>query len=118
MKLLQTISTKFSQWRRKIATAAVALLTVYVAFHVIFGENGWVAYRHKKEEYKHLQQEVEQMQQQNKRLEQQIKGLKSDPETIEKVAREQLRYARPGEVIYVMPKPRPQASSQTPPPQK
>ena len=32
-----------------------------------------------------------------------IKSLKSDPNAIEKEAREQLRYARPGEVIYVVP---------------
>ena len=107
MKLLQTISGTLYRWRRKLATAGVCLLAVYVAFHVIFGENGWAAYRHKKQQYHHLQQEVDQMQQQNQQLEKRIHDLKSDPETIEKVAREQLKYARPGEVIYVMPKPQP-----------
>jgi len=33
-------------------------------------------------------------------MEQEIKALKNDPKTIEKEARERLRYARPGEVVY------------------
>jgi cell division protein FtsB len=32
-----------------------------------------------------------------------IESLKSDPKAIEKEAREQLRYARPGEVVYTLP---------------
>jgi cell division protein FtsB len=43
------------------------------------------------------------MQQQNSILEKQIKALKSDPQAIEKEARESLHYARPGEVVYTLP---------------
>jgi cell division protein FtsB len=50
-----------------------------------------------------LQQDIEVLQQQNQRYTQQIKALKSDPKAIEKAAREELRYARPGEVVYVVP---------------
>jgi cell division protein FtsB len=46
-------------------------------------------------------------------MEQEIKALKSDPQTIEKEARERLRYARPGEVVYTV-SPPPLA----PPPEK
>jgi cell division protein FtsB len=37
----------------------------------------------------------------------QINALQTDPKTIEKEAREQLHYARPGEVVYVAPAPPP-----------
>jgi cell division protein FtsB len=46
-------------------------------------------------------------------LDAEIKALKSDPKAIEKEAREQLRYAKPGEVIYLLPE---QRGPQTAPP--
>ncbi len=98
-------------WRRKIATSAVSVLALMLAYHVVFGQNGWVAYHQKKVEYQKLQGDVQQMQAENDRLSQQIKSLKTDPKAIEKEAREQLRYAKPGEVIYVMPAPKPQTSN-------
>jgi cell division protein FtsB len=93
--------------RRKVATAAVILLAVQVAWHVVFGANGAVVYQQKRNEHRKLRQETEQLQQENQRLEKHIQSLKSDPKTIEKEAREQLRYARPGEVVYTMPAPPP-----------
>jgi cell division protein FtsB len=41
------------------------------------------------------------VQQENDRYTQQIQGLKSDQKAIEKEAREQLGYAKPGEYVYV-----------------
>ncbi len=91
--------------RRKLGTAAVALLTVWMFVHVMFGPNGMVVYQRKRTEYHKLQQDIQVLQQQNQRYDQQIKALKSDPKAIEKAAREELRYARPGEVVYVVPSP-------------
>ena len=89
--------------RRRLATVAVCLLVVGLGWHVIFGANGMVVYEQKRVEYRKLQQEIEQLQQENERYTQQIKALKSDPKAIEREAREQLRYTRPGAVVYVMP---------------
>jgi cell division protein FtsB len=89
--------------RRRIATAAVAIVTVLLFLHVMFGANGMVVYRQKKLEYEQLQRENESLQQENDRYTEQIHGLKSDPKVIEKEAREKLHYAKPGEVIYVPP---------------
>lgn len=91
--------------RRKAGTAAVALVAVWVFVHVMFGPNGMVVYQRKRSEYHQLQQDIQGLQQQNQRYTQQIKALKSDPKAIEKAAREELRYARPGEVVYVVPTP-------------
>lgn len=89
--------------RRKIATIAVLLLAVVVGYHVMFGENGMLVYQKKRAEYRILQKDVDRLQKENQALSDQIKSLKSDPKAIEKEAREQLRYARPGEVIYLLP---------------
>jgi cell division protein FtsB len=106
MQLVNTIVASLIAWRRKLATSGVSLLALMLAYHVVFGQNGWMAYHEKKQEYQRLQTEVQQMQAENERLGQQIKSLKTDPKAIEKEAREQLRYAKPNEVIVVIPTPR------------
>jgi cell division protein FtsB len=91
--------------RRKLATGAIALVTAWMFLHVMFGPNGMVVYQRKRAEYRKLQQDIQGLQKENQRYSEQIKGLKSDPKAIEKAAREELRYARPGEVVYVVPSP-------------
>jgi cell division protein FtsB len=93
--------------RRKIASVAVGLLITFMAYHVVFGANGIVVYQHKKAEYKRLDAELKSLEDENQRISEHIEALQTDPKAIEKEAREQLRYARPGEVIYVAPETRP-----------
>jgi cell division protein FtsB len=64
-----------------------------------------VVYRQKRAEYQSLSHEIDQLQKENDHYTGQIKALQTDPDTIEKEAREQLHYARPGEVVYVSPAP-------------
>lgn len=89
--------------RRRLATGAVAALTVWLFVHVMFGANGMVVYRKKKAEYEVLQQQIDRLKTENDRYSQQIDSLQNDPKAMEKEAREQLHYARPGEVVYVSP---------------
>ena len=96
--------------RRRLATAAVGIITVWLFLHVTFGANGMVVYREKRADYHRLQKEIDSLQNENNRYTDQIQALKTDPRAIEKEAREQLHYTRPGEVIYVSPAP-PQAQS-------
>ena len=89
--------------RRRIATIAVALLAASLFVHVMFGVNGMVVYRQKRADYQQLQKQINVVQQENDRYSQQIQGLKTDQTAIEKEAREQLGYAKPGEYVYVAP---------------
>ena len=91
--------------RRRIATIAVVVLAISLFVHVMFGVNGMVVYRQKRNEYQELRKKIEQVQQENDRYMQQIQGLKTDQTAIEKEAREQLGYAKPGEYVYVPPAP-------------
>lgn len=93
--------------RRRIATAAVVLITVSLFLHVMFGANGMVVYRQKKTEYQQLKKEIDDLQKENDGATGRINSLQTDSEALEKEAREQLHYARPGEVIYVSPTPAP-----------
>jgi cell division protein FtsB len=92
-------------FRRRIATGVVALLAGWLFVHVMFGANGMVVYRQKRAEYQELHKRIVQVQQENDRYTQQIQGLKSNQTAIEKEAREQLGYAKPGEYVYVPPAP-------------
>jgi cell division protein FtsB len=91
--------------RRRIATIAVVVVAVSLFVHVTFGANGMVVYKQKRAEYETLQKQIDRVQQENDQYTQQIQGLKSDEKAIEKEAREQLGYARPGEYVYVAPAP-------------
>lgn len=99
--------------RRRIATVTVAVLAVSLFVHVMFGANGMVVYKQKRAEYEALHQQIVQEQAENDRYTQQIQGLKSDQKSIEKEAREQLGYAKPGEYVYVPPTPAKPAPSAT-----
>ena len=50
---------------------------------------------------------MRQLQQENEALERRVRALQqADPRVIEREAREQLRYAKPGEVVLVLPEER------------
>lgn len=91
--------------RRRLATIAVAVIAVLLFVHVMFGANGMVVYRQKRAEYEVLRKKIVDVQRDNEQYTQQIQGLKTDQTAIEKEAREQLGYAKPGEYVYVPPTP-------------
>jgi cell division protein FtsB len=106
MAKLRPALTLLYAMRRRMATAGVVMITLWLFAHVMFGDNGMVVYRQKKAEYQTLEKEIDSLQKENDRYSQQVKSLQAaDPNTIEKEAREQLHYTRPGEVVYVAPPP-------------
>jgi cell division protein FtsB len=61
--------------RRRLATAAVGVLTVWLFLHVMFSANGMVAYKQKRAEIEVLRKDVDAFQQENDTYTQQIKAL-------------------------------------------
>jgi cell division protein FtsB len=86
--------------RRRIATGAVIAAAVVFGYHAIFGENGVTVYQQRRAEDRSVQKRITELQKDSLRLEQQVKALKTDPDAIEREARDRLHYARPGEVIW------------------
>jgi cell division protein FtsB len=113
LNLISQATEWFYRSRRIIATCAMGAFVSLLAFHVIFGANGMIVYERKRAEFKALDSDIKSLQAENERLDQRIKALKTDPKTIEKEAREQLRYAKPGEVIYSLPAEKPPAQAAT-----
>ena len=89
--------------RRRLATITVMLMAVFLFVHVMFGANGMVVYKQKRADYQALKKEIDHVQTDNDRYTRKIQGLKGDQKAIEKEAREQLGYAKPGEYVYVAP---------------
>ncbi|HEY1805310.1 MAG TPA: septum formation initiator family protein [Terracidiphilus sp.] len=84
---------------RPAGTGIVILLTLLVTWHVVYGNHGLSIWQQKRVEDRALQQEIKDLQQENARMRQHIDHLNSDPDAIEREAREKLHYAKPGEVI-------------------
>ena len=76
------------------------VLALLVTWHVIYGKHGLSVWQQKRAEDRALQQEIKDLQQENAQMRQHIDHLNSDPDAIEREAREKLHYAKPGEVIY------------------
>ncbi len=93
-------------WRPAGTLIAVGL-ALLLTWHVINGKHGLTVWQQKRAEDRELQRDIKDLEQQNAQMRQQIQDLQSDPEAIERKAREDLHYARPGEVIYTLPAPPP-----------
>ena len=105
MTKLRPVFTRVHALRRRIATITVAALAGLLFVHVMLGANGMVVYKQKRADYESLQKRITLEQGENQLYTQRILGMKTDTKAIEKEAREQLHYARPGEYVYVAPDP-------------
>jgi cell division protein FtsB len=94
---------KAQRWWRPAGTATAVLLALLLTWHVIHGQHGLSVWQQKRAEDHALQQEIQELEQENAQMRQQVDRLKSDPEAIEREAREKLHYAKPGEVIWALP---------------
>jgi len=91
-----------SLWRPAGTSIAVALILLF-GWSVVNGKHGLSSWQKERVQDHDLRQEIQDLEQENARLHAHIDRLKSDPNAIEHQAREQLHYARPGEVIYTLP---------------
>jgi len=71
--------------------------------------------RHSQKEIEEIRQNISQTNRENTDLAAQVKSLKSDPKAIERIAREEMGLARPGEVIIKLPPTDPSSSADTTP---
>ena len=94
---------KFEALLRHYGPALLGLLVVVLVVHDIFGTHGYLAMRRTQQEIKKVNADVDQLNKENLQLEQEVKELKTDPHKIEKIARDELGLAKPGEVIIKIP---------------
>jgi cell division protein FtsB len=88
---------------RSAATMAVVALALLLGWHAVYGKNGLLVWQQKRVEERQLRKEIDGLNQENTRLRNRVERLKSDPDAIGIVARDQLHYAKPNEVIVTLP---------------
>lgn len=86
--------------RQILGFAFLALL-----IHDIFGPHGVIAMRSTQREIQQIRQQIGKINAENKSLAEQVNALKTDPKAIERIAREEMGLARPGELIFKLPDP-------------
>lgn len=88
---------------RKYGRALLGLAVVVLLVHDVFGTHGFLVMRRTQNEIRKVQADLDRLNKENADLQQQVKDLKTDPKLIEKIAREDLVLARPGEIIVKIP---------------
>lgn len=66
-------------------------------------DRGFLQMRRQRVQLVKAQANVSDLDKENRRLEEEIARLKSDPNAVEKIAREELNLVKPGEVVLVLP---------------
>ena len=87
----------------RIALGVVCLLTVAMLLLAVFNDKGALQVHAQSRRLAALESEVIKMDAENKQLTEEIQLLRTDPNTIEKIAREELKLVKPGEVVLVTP---------------
>jgi cell division protein FtsL len=94
---------KIRSLMRQYGRGLLGLLLLVLAVHDVFGTHGFLAMRRTENEIKKVKADLEALSKENAALAQEVKDLNSDPKLIEKIARDDLGLARPGEIIIRIP---------------
>jgi cell division protein FtsB len=89
----------WSRHARSILGFAVFLL----AIHDLFGSHGLLAMRRTQNQIQELHGEIDRLNKENASLTNQVQALRTDPKAVERIAREEMGLARPGEMIFKLP---------------
>ncbi|MBI2817497.1 MAG: septum formation initiator family protein [Acidobacteria bacterium] len=90
------------QTKRYTIVAICGLALLSISIREIFGTNGYMARRRRRIQIQALSAEIQKLKQEKVLLTDRIQDLRSDPQAIEKLAREQLRLGRPGDVVITL----------------
>jgi|SRR5690348_1896431 cell division protein FtsB len=88
---------------RRNARYFFALAFCLLVLQDVFGAHGLMAMHRSKSQMREVQAQIDQLDKENQELQQKIHQLKTDPSAIEKIARDRMGLARPGEFIFQMP---------------
>jgi len=105
-----TFAEHFRDFLRRNLSWFIAAGLALLLLQDVFGNHGVLAMRRSQQEAREVQRQINQMNEENRQLEERVKALKTDPQAIERIAREEMGLARPGEYIFKLP-PKPGDSS-------
>jgi cell division protein FtsB len=93
-----------SFFRRNLRTI-LGLAILAMVIHDVFGPHGFIAMRRTQSEITQLTVQIHHLDAENQTLSDEVNSLQTDPRLIERIAREDMGLAKPGEYIFKMPDP-------------
>lgn len=87
----------------RIAVAVFGLLTVAMLLLAVFNDKGVLQVHDQARKLTAIESDISKLDTENKELSVEIQALRSDPGTIEKIGREELKLVKPGEIVLVTP---------------
>jgi cell division protein FtsB len=97
------LADQMREFFRRNLTWFLAIGLSLLLLQDVLGTHGLVAMRHSQQQAAVTQKEIDQLNQENLDMQNRVKSLKSDPAAIERIAREEMGLARPGEYIFKIP---------------
>jgi len=98
-----TFAEQMREFLRRNMSLFLAAGLVLLMIQDVFGTHGVLAMRRAQKEAARVQQEIDRANDENHQLQDNVKALKSDPQAIERIAREEMGLARPGEYVFKIP---------------
>jgi len=87
----------------RIALGVCTLLTVAMLLLATFNDKGALQVHAQANKLSAIESEIKNLDAENKQLSSEIQALRTDPTTIERFAREELKLVKPGEIVLVTP---------------
>lgn len=94
---------KIRSLMRQYGRGLLGLVVVVMIVHDVFGTHGFLAMQRTQNEIRKVKADLDALSKENAALAQEVKDLNTDPRLIEKIARDDLGLARPGEIIIRIP---------------
>jgi len=93
----------FGAFLERHGRTILGLFVLTLMVHDVFGPHGFIAMRRTQNEIDRVKKDLDRLNKENLELGDQVRALKTDPRLIEKIAREDLQRAKPGEIIIRIP---------------
>ena len=88
--------------RRKATTLFSLLLLIALVVGSLFGDRGILNLVSQREHAAAVERQLQELRAENARLAGEILSLRTDPRSIERIAREELGLVRPGETVFLI----------------
>jgi len=88
--------------KRRTVQLALVFVTVVLVINALVGERGLMETLRARRQHQELVSSIERLRAENARLREEARRLRSDPATIEAVARKELGLIKPGELLFIV----------------
>ena len=92
----------FPATRRRTLQMLLVFVTLVLVINALVGERGLTETLRARKQHQELVTSIEQLRGENARLRDEARRLRSDPSTIEALARQELGLIKPGEMLFIV----------------